>query len=465
MFMKNRKLAFIVSLVILLPLLVGTLAGCSGGAPANQPTSASTAAVRNTDSKAAPAASSSNEQIKIAFTWWGDTKRHEIYNKICDMFEAANPNVKIDRPFGSWAEYWNKLATQVAGGNAPDVVGMHQDYVSDYAPRGALLELQQFVDSKVIDLSKVPDSVKKGGYVNGKLYMVAQGVVTTGMFYNTAVFDKLGVEYPKMDWTWEDFAKKVVEVKKAADAKGMKMWGAGDDSGSLVAPFHYWVRSNGQTLFTEDGKIGFTQDVVESWFTFWKNLRDQGAVPDAATVVEYSKLPLEQSLFATQKDAIATVPANQIWLYQNQVKDGGTINIVRIPHLDGKANGEYVEGSFLSITSKTKQPEVAAKFISFFINNTDAQKTFKLEQGVPPTTSALDAISNDLTPPQKRTTEFVSTTLKIAGNAPYAPTGVSEIRSRFSEIAQAVAYGKSTPKQGAQEVIKMCNDVLARNKK
>lgn len=36
------------------------------------------------------------------------------------------------------------------------------------------------------------------------------------------------------------------------------MWGVGDDSGMLFVPFSNWVITNGQILFTEEGKIGFT---------------------------------------------------------------------------------------------------------------------------------------------------------------------------------------------------------------
>ena len=461
MLKKHKKFACILTIIILVPFLFVSLAGCSNNTPPadNTPTDEPTAEPTVEPDTSTP----DEEETNISFTWWGDTKRHEVYNSIVDLFEKENPNIKVDRPFGSWTEYWDKLATQIAGGNAPDVIGMHQDYVSEYGPRGSLLDLQSYVDSGVIDLSAVPESVVKGGYINGKLMMVAQGVVTSGFFYNTATFDELGVAYPDMDWTWEDFAAKLAEIKAAADSKGIEMWGGGDDSGSMIPAFHYWIRSNGQTLFTEDGNIGFTEDVVASWFTFYKDLRDKGLIPDAATSVEYTGLPLEQNLFNTGKTALTIVPANQVWLYQNQVTNGGDINVIRIPHLEGKADGEYVEGSFLSVTSASENPEAAAKLISFFINNTESQKIFKLEQGVPPTTTAIDAITPELTPPQVRTIDFVQDTLAIAGNAPYAPTGVAEIRSRLTEIGQLVGFGESTPEEAAAEFMATCQEVLSRN--
>ncbi|HBM79256.1 MAG TPA: sugar-binding protein [Clostridiaceae bacterium] len=444
----NKRLISIVSMLIVSTMVFGLFTGCSGKAPSDGNSTNDTS-------------SDSGEKVKISFTWWGDTARNAIYNKICDLFETANPNIKVDRPFGSWAQYWDKLATQIASGSAPDIIGMHQDYVSEYSSRKALLDLKPYVDSGILKTSDIPESAYKGGFISGKLYMIPQGIVTSGYLYNTATFDKLGIEYPKMDWTWEEFAQKAIEIKKVADSKNIKMWGSSDDSGLLMPTFNYWVRTNGQVLFTDEGKIGFTQDVAENWFIFWKNLRDKNAIPDASTNTEYANLPIEQNLFSTGKVGIASLPANQLWLYQNLAKSGN-INIVRIPHLAGKANGEYVEGSFLSITAASKHPKEAAKFINFFINNTDAQRTFKLEQGVPATTTAVQAVTPDMTPVQLRTIKFVNDTLKIAGNAPYAPAGVAEIRTDFTNVASEVAFNKITPREGAIKFIKQCNDVLSR---
>ncbi len=409
-------------------------------------------------------AASSDEEINISFTWWGDTKRHEIYNRIVDLFEEENPNIKVDRPFGSWTQYWDKLATQIASGGAPDVVGMHQRFVSDYVPRGALLNLETYMESGVIDTSAIPEAVVNGGYVNGKPYMVAQGVVTTGIVYNTAVFDDLGVSYPDMNWTWEEHADKLIEIRESAKAKGLDMWGAGDSSGGFFPSFAYYARSNGENIYTENGEIGLTEDTIVSWFNYWKELREKDAIPDPATSVEYDGLPLEQSLFNTGKAALLILPANQIWLYQNQVTNGGQIDIVRMPHSAGKLPGEYIEGSYLAVTSGSKHPEAAAKLISFFINNPEAQKTFMVEQGVPPTTTAVENIYDKLSAPQKRSIDFVQETLAIAEKAPYPPTGATEIMARFEEIAQAISFGYQTPEEGAAEFMQTAEDILSMNK-
>ena len=64
------------------------------------------------------ASAESEEQIELRFAWWGDTNRHEVYNAICDEFEAIYPNVTIIREPGTFNDFFDKLATQLAGNAA-----------------------------------------------------------------------------------------------------------------------------------------------------------------------------------------------------------------------------------------------------------------------------------------------------------------------------------------------------------
>lgn len=417
------------------------------------------------DQKTSSSQEGAGEKITISMTWWGDTKRNEVYNRVIDAFEAENPNIKVERPYQTWANYFDILSTQMAGGNAPDVIGMHQRYVSEYTSRGALLDLQPYVDSGVLNVKDIPESVLGSGYVNGKLYMITQGMTSTATSYNTAVFDELGVAYPDMNWTMDDFTAKLEEIKAAADGKGMDIWASGDFSQDFSL-FAFWARMNGQHLFTEDGKVGFTEDTVTGWFQYWKDLRDKDLIPDAATMVEYASLPLEQSLYATRKTAIATMPVSQVGQYQEQVTDNGQIELIRFPHIEGKPDPEYISGAFFTVNSASKNPEAAAKLVDFFLNNPEAQKIFKLEQGVPAATTAKDVISPELSDAEKKTMDFIQNQLvEHATSEPYPPTGFNEISSSYVNVSSSVAYGQSSPEEGAAEFMKICNDILANNSK
>lgn len=397
----------------------------------------------------------------IAMTWWGDTKRNEVYNAVIDEFEKANPDVAVERPFGTWDNYFDKLSTQIAGGAAPDVIGMHQRYVSEYAARNALLDLQPYVDSGVLDLSDVPQSVINAGKVNGKLYMVTQGITGSGIGYFTGTFDNLGVAYPAPDWTWDDYIVCLQNLKKAADAKGIRNFWPSADLSNDFYNFSYWVRAKGQHLFTEDGKLGFTKETMIEWFDLWSKLRSEGLIVDAATSGEYVGIPLEQSLLATGQVAINAMPASQLWLYQALVPNGGTYNIVRFPHFANGPAPEYLSGAFYTVNAKSAHPEEAASLISFFINNPTAQQIFKQEQGLPPANKAVEFLASSATDAERRSIEFIQERLvPNASPEPYPPTGYNEINSNYVNFANAVAFGQMTSAQATDNFFNVSESIL-----
>ena len=396
----------------------------------------------------------SDKKVEIRFSWWGDTKRNEVYNAIVDRFEEEYPNIKVKREFGGWGDYWERLATQIAGGNAPDVISMHQFYVSDYARRNALLDLNEFVQSDTINQKDFPESVVDSGKVDGKLYMVAQGVTMSGYAYNPALFDELGVPYPKANWTWEDFENTLAQLKD----KGM--WGTADMSGGQLQPnFRYFARQNGQDLFTEDGKLGFDKEVLLKWWEMWDDFRKNGEIPDAETGTEYENAPLEQNLFTTGKTALYQIPANQLYLYQQQFEDG-ELELARMPGMkDGEA-GEYIEGAYLSITEKSKHPKEAAQFINFFINEEKSLELFKVEQGSPGSTKMAEYVKPLLEPVQTKSVEFIQEALQDAHSAPYAPLGVNEVEQVFDDNATAISFGKISVEEAADNFMKQAADIL-----
>ncbi|HMI33026.1 MAG TPA: extracellular solute-binding protein, partial [Propionibacteriaceae bacterium] len=61
---------------------------------------------------------------ELALAWWGNPTRNKNTEAEIAAFTAANPNVKISGQPGDFASYWDKLATQTAGGTAPDIIQM-----------------------------------------------------------------------------------------------------------------------------------------------------------------------------------------------------------------------------------------------------------------------------------------------------------------------------------------------------
>ena len=92
---------------------------------------------------AAPATSADPNNATLRFTWWGNDTRTKLTNQAIEAYQKANPGVTIKPEPGEWANYWDKLATQVAANDAPDIIQMDEKYIAEYGKRGALLDLEK----------------------------------------------------------------------------------------------------------------------------------------------------------------------------------------------------------------------------------------------------------------------------------------------------------------------------------
>jgi multiple sugar transport system substrate-binding protein len=54
----------------------------------------------------------------LALAWWGNPTRNKNTQAMIDAYMKANPDVKISGQPGEFNSYWDKLATQTAGGQA-----------------------------------------------------------------------------------------------------------------------------------------------------------------------------------------------------------------------------------------------------------------------------------------------------------------------------------------------------------
>ena len=167
----------------------------------------------------------------------------------------ANPGVTISGQPGEFNTYWDKLATQTAGGNAPDIIQMDMNYISEYGSRGALLDLSK------VDVSKFVEGTVDSGKINGKLVGINAGINSALIFANPKVFEKAKMDLPDdKTWTWDQ----LIEVGAEVASKAGVPFGLASLMGS-DALFGTFVRQHGKELFTENG-LGFDVAEAQAWY-------------------------------------------------------------------------------------------------------------------------------------------------------------------------------------------------------
>ena len=410
--------------------MAGALAACGG---ASSSTAASSAAASGSTSAA-------NGDVTIRMTWWGGQTRHDLTQKVLDKYTELNPHVHFETTPSGWDGYFEKLATDTATGGMADIVQMDYMYISTYAKNGSLADLSSFASDGTLDISNVDDALADAGTIEGKMVGIPLSTSLVSFIYNPAVLEEAGVEAPKNGWTWDDF----VSICKTVKEKTGK-YGFGGSAFIDTNLLNYWVREYGVSLFAEDNKsLGFDDvQILTDYFQLWKDLIDAGAAPNPD---EYEQ--------------IATLG--------NDANAGNDTLELLVPPV--KKAGEkalwYKPGMFFSVSATSKVQAEAAAFISWFLNNDEANDIMLGERGTPSASNARDHLTSAgaLTDKQVEMFDFVSDAADYCGSTPAPdPSGISEVNTQFKDIAYSVFYGQATPAEAAQTFFDTANSILASN--
>src|SRR5690625_2294362 len=138
----------------------------------------------------------------IRLAWWSNPSRDEMTEQVVEAYAEVDDSVTISTEPGEWSGYWDKLATQAAGGDLPDVIQMDEKYVAEYGGRGALLDLAE----AGLDTSDFAEgAVEVGELEDEGLMAINSGLNAVVFLINPAVFEAAGVEIPDdTTWTWDD---------------------------------------------------------------------------------------------------------------------------------------------------------------------------------------------------------------------------------------------------------------------
>jgi multiple sugar transport system substrate-binding protein len=408
----------------------------------------------------APGGSGDNGQVTLRFAWWGNEYLNAQTQKVIAAFEASHPNIKIKAEPGEWASYWDKLATKTAANDAPDVIQMDQKYIAEYGGRGALMDLSK---QSGIDTSKLDKEALASGQYGGAQYGLSTGQNAYVIMANTKVFDAAGIPLPDdKTWTWKDFTDTASKISATGDGKSY-----GAAYGSNEADLIIWLRQHGQDLYTGDGGLGFETATAAS---FWERLKDQRnskASPPATVATEDAGAGLEESLFGTNRVAMAWWWTNQLGSLESTT--GSSIKMLRAPSISGASasNGMYYKPTmFWSASSRSKHPQQAAEFIDYLTNSPEAGSILMTDRGVPTNSTIVAGITPSLKPADTTVVGFLKDIAPdIKGAPPVPPVGAGSVQNVIKRYTDEVLYDRLTPQAAADAFKKEVEGMLASARK
>jgi raffinose/stachyose/melibiose transport system substrate-binding protein len=390
------------------------------------------------------AAAAPVEQVTINFWTWRP-EDVESYNKLIATFESQNPGVKVIQTAHKNTEYNTILSAALSGGSGPDVF-QSRAYggLETFAQSGYMEALETWVP----ELKDFSAASRRGAssVKDGKIYGVPFASQTLFVYYNQAMYDKLGLKVPQ---TWEQFIANLQAMKAAGV---LPLANGGKDGWTLevlmgaLAPNFYGANDffdavvKGQTNFQDPRfveaikKLGELAPYMPDLFmgTSYTDMQASFINEQAGHFIGGS---FEAGYFSKQN------PDLKFDFFPGPAAKAGAPNYVSV----------YADGNF-SMNSASAHKEAAAKLLRFFASKTTGNMFISELKQV----SAVPGVDTSSSP-------FIAKVLQVQKyNTPYVfLVGFRYQQPTGSVLAQAALQGMMAGKLSAEEVCKQIQDGIA----
>lgn len=345
------------SIILCLVIAMSLIAACSSNSGNNSPNATNNAANESNTPTNNP---STGEQVTIKFSGWGEPNEKKLYEELIKTFESENPDIKVQY-IHIPADYAGKMNTVLAGGSAPDVFYAGDGDIARWIKLGAILNIQDMVDSSGFDMSDMfqsavdryrYDGLKMG---TGDLYALPMDVAGTVLYYNKELFDAAGVPYPSSEtpMTFDQLLDTATKLTKDTNGDGKP-----DQYGMGPIWWEGFVWGNGGKILNDERtEFVLNEEKAVEALQYAADLSlVHNVVPNSRALQSMN----DGQMFETGKLAMITAGRWATPVYRNLKFDW---DVAPIP-----ANGVWSGWSAstgYSVWSKSKYPEQAFRFAAF----------------------------------------------------------------------------------------------------
>lgn len=447
--MKTKLLA----LGLALAMTVTMLAAC-GGTPA----ASSAAAADPADSGAASAAGTDGKSFEgITLQYAGcfnEAEKQAVWVKEMGELWSKETGGKINFNFAG-RDVLTSVKSDILTGNAPDIIDQDLSEASAALLSGGeiLLEpLNDVLDAPAIgETTPLKDSIN-GAYSlytkDGKDYFVPFIYITSGFFYDKALFKELKLEAPK---TWDEFLK----VCEAIDASGIPALAA---DGNISFYNCYYLQAISQRLL---GSGAFLKAALDETGAAW----DDPAFLEAAKMV--TELSVKGKNYFQEGYAGSAYPAGQsdwamggagmvycgTWIpleTMDLTEDGFEFGFFPFPSIEGgKGALTDIEAQLMGfcVPRDAKNKEAAKDFIAFCSSKQAADRLVELSDNMAARTDAVyPKTLGDVKPTVDAATAYHK---NFDGAMSAAPEWWATV---FYPADDALFFGTITPEQFIEQI-------------
>ena len=392
--------------------------------------------------------SSSSEEVTLTYSIW-DAIQEPGMQAIADAFEEENPGIQVNVEVTPWEQYWTKLESSAQGGSMPDVFWMHSNEIANYSEGNVLMDLSEtFESSENVSIDQFPEELIELYSIDNKMLGVPKDYDTVGLWYNKALFDEAGIEYPNENWTWDDLLSAAQELTD-------------EESGvyGVLAPlnrqegYHNFIYQNDGYVLSEDKtESGFKNDKTIEAVQWYADLSVKHKVsPTQNQFADNSNL----TFFQSGRGAMAFFGSWMTAEMANNEYTAENTDIAPLPK--GEKQATIFNGLANSVAENTEYPEEAQKFVEFL----SSEEAMKLQGEYGSAIPALEGtdITFNAAYPEFNTQVFIDQ-LQYGVIKPYS-NQTTRWENVENEQLIPVFSGEKTVEEVSETIVTQVEDILA----
>jgi multiple sugar transport system substrate-binding protein len=214
-------------------------------------------------------------------TWQADDPAFgPFYKEAIGAFQKANPDMEVVLEHSPSAAYWDKLLTQIATKNAPDIMKFAGYNFHEYVAMGALEPLDGYL-AKTDILRRFYPVQKTFPVVAGKTYAVILMQRGTAVYYNKRMMQEAGIAVPKDLKQFAEAARKLTK-KRGTETVQYGLGIRTDPKHQDVSEYTLLFVLGHGSHWSANGKWLLTDPKVVQGVQYAKDLYDAGVSPLSA---------------------------------------------------------------------------------------------------------------------------------------------------------------------------------------
>lgn len=367
-------------------------------------------------------------------------KTGPYFKAVAAAFEAENPDIKINIEVVPWDTLLQRLTTDVAGGNAPDMSIIGTRWLLDFASQGIAEPLDGYLTPEF--KGTFIDTFMSPGLIDGKIMGLPVAASARAMMVNSDIYEKAGATPPK---TWDELYEASKKIAALPDTFAFGLQGKEIETDAY---FYYALWTHGGDILNADGTSGLSSEAALASATLYKKMIDEGLTQPSPT--NYNREEVFNLFKQGKVGTIFTFPM----LIPQLKAEAPDLKYQILPFPEAGAKATYGVTDTLMVFSDSDVKEAAWKFIEFAYQD-KYREEFDLGEGFLPVTKNVAALPHFTTDPD---------VAGFAAGLPYAK--FAPIIANWEEIAdvtvrtlQQIYLGEVTPEEGLKSAAGEINKI------